>query len=462
MALTPILAASAALAQNAAVYVVSYVDVAPAASATAGGLLRVLATASRKDDGNMRFEALQRTAPPNQFAIVSIWRDQKAYDAHAANAHGKEFRDKIKPHLISAIDDRLHGGMEIAAPAAKSAPGAVFVVTHVDVPPPRKDDCISALKALVEDSRKEGRRCALRDIPADQSPEPFLGGRNLAKSERVSRAYHRGAHQKIPRAAYSHERRALRRAAVQGAVAHVDGASNALIASLSRPLTQQRVRAGARTLCKQQRHVVRCVDIEGNAREAHHDRLDATRLRLGEMRREAVVAEPQRHRVGRRTDDGIRSAFVPRRHDDKAARAALEDLAADSQQALDVLGLQKRDVGRQREHVAAERGEPRSRCSDRGGMSVVRLFVRDLCAVAGGDAGGTTIDGDDQHRGELARRSKRRQHVLEHRVRELLPLRAAESSGEPLLGFARFLDWDDRTDLAMLHHAGNFKFAALN
>ena len=39
--------------------------------------------------------------------------------------------------------------------AAKSAPGAVFVVTHVDVPPPKKYDCIAALKALVADSRKE-------------------------------------------------------------------------------------------------------------------------------------------------------------------------------------------------------------------------------------------------------------------------------------------------------------------
>ena len=35
----------------------------------------------------MRFEILQRTAPPNQFAIVSVWRDQKAYDAHAGSAH---------------------------------------------------------------------------------------------------------------------------------------------------------------------------------------------------------------------------------------------------------------------------------------------------------------------------------------------------------------------------------------
>src|SRR5713226_6632494 len=127
MVLTPIVAAPAAQAQDAAVYVVNYIDVAPATRGTAAGLLRQLANASRKDEGNTRFEILQRTAPSNQFAIVSVWNDQKAYDAHLAAAHSKEFRDKIKPFLISAIDDRTHVGMEIAAAAAKSAPGSIYV-----------------------------------------------------------------------------------------------------------------------------------------------------------------------------------------------------------------------------------------------------------------------------------------------------------------------------------------------
>jgi quinol monooxygenase YgiN len=156
MVLTPIAAVPATHAQDAAVYVVSYVDVAPANRGTAASLLRQLATASRKDEGNTRFEILQRTAPSNQFAIVSAWKDQKAYDTHLAAAHTKEFRDKVKPYLISAIDDRTHTGMEIAGgTAAKSGPGTIYVVTHVDVPPPKKDDCIAALKSLVAASRKE-------------------------------------------------------------------------------------------------------------------------------------------------------------------------------------------------------------------------------------------------------------------------------------------------------------------
>jgi len=156
MFLLPIASMQTAYAQDNAVYVVSYIDVAPAARGMATSLLRQLAIASRKDEGNMRFDILQRTAPSNQFAIVAIWKDQKAYDAHLAASHSKEFREKIKPLLISAIDDRVHTGMEIAAtPAGKNGSGAIVVVTHVDVPPPKKDECIAALKTLVADSRKD-------------------------------------------------------------------------------------------------------------------------------------------------------------------------------------------------------------------------------------------------------------------------------------------------------------------
>src|SRR5262245_12342119 len=155
MVLTPIASMGTAQAQDATVYVVSYIDVAPGARAATASLLRQLATSSRKDEGNTRFEILQRTAPANQFAIVAIWKDQKAYDAHVAAAHTKDFREKIRTHLISAIDDRVHNGMEIGGAAPNAPRGAIYVVTHVDVPPPRKDECIAALKTLVTDSRKE-------------------------------------------------------------------------------------------------------------------------------------------------------------------------------------------------------------------------------------------------------------------------------------------------------------------
>jgi quinol monooxygenase YgiN len=172
--LMPVVSMQTAYAQDSAVYVVSYVDVAPAARGMARSLLQELANASRKDEGNMRFDVLQRTAPSNQFAIVAVWKNQKAYDGHLAAAHTKEFREKIKPHLISAIDDRVHTGTEIAGtPAGKNERGAIVVVTHVDVPPPRKDDCIAALKTLVADSRKEAGSVRFEVFQQGNRPNHF-------------------------------------------------------------------------------------------------------------------------------------------------------------------------------------------------------------------------------------------------------------------------------------------------
>ncbi|MCC6776708.1 MAG: antibiotic biosynthesis monooxygenase [Hyphomicrobiales bacterium] len=171
--LAPLAGAPPAQAQDAPVYIVSYIDSAPANRGTVVGMLRRLALASRKDPGNVRFEVLQRTTPSNQFAIVAIWKDQKSYDGHLAAAHVKEFRDRVKPYLISAIDDRVHSGMEIASQAAAGPRGAIYVVTHVDVPPPKKDDCVAALKTLVGDSRKESGSARFEVFQQSSRPNHF-------------------------------------------------------------------------------------------------------------------------------------------------------------------------------------------------------------------------------------------------------------------------------------------------
>jgi quinol monooxygenase YgiN len=153
----PLAAAPRAMAQDAADaaarYVVSYVEVAPAKKEATAALLRQLADDSRKDPGALRFEVLQRTAPSNQFMILEIWKDQQALDAHAAAAHTKQFRDKIAPMLIAPVDDRFL--LPITVGPAQSAPGALYVVTHVDVAPPNRDKIVAAFNALAGPTRKE-------------------------------------------------------------------------------------------------------------------------------------------------------------------------------------------------------------------------------------------------------------------------------------------------------------------
>jgi len=173
LASTYMFATSPLLAQDSAVYVVSYIETAPAAAVPAAGLLRQFADAARKQPGNMRFELLQRVARSNQFATLATWKDRNAYDAHLAAPDTKAFRAKIKPHLISAVDDRPHSAMDVTAAATANAQGAVQVVTHVDVPPPSKDECISLLKALADESRKEAGVVRFEVLQQSSRPNHF-------------------------------------------------------------------------------------------------------------------------------------------------------------------------------------------------------------------------------------------------------------------------------------------------
>ncbi len=122
------------------VYVVTYVEARPPAKTEAAALLKGFREAARKDDGNLRAEVVEHTSRPGQFVILTTWKDQKALDAHTAAAHTKEFRDKIHALRNSPADDRVHNGLTVGNAASGGAARPTYVVTHVDVPPPRKDD----------------------------------------------------------------------------------------------------------------------------------------------------------------------------------------------------------------------------------------------------------------------------------------------------------------------------------
>lgn len=157
--LAMVVSASAALAQGAttgAVYVVTYVEVVPTAKDNVATLLKEWSTAARKDEGNQSLDVLQGTLRPNQFVIAGAWKDQKSLDDNLAAAHTKSVRERMQPHLVSPNDGRTHTGFAVG-PAQPARPaGALFVVTHVDVPPPSRADCEALLKQLAEGSRKDG------------------------------------------------------------------------------------------------------------------------------------------------------------------------------------------------------------------------------------------------------------------------------------------------------------------
>jgi quinol monooxygenase YgiN len=91
-----------------ALFVVSHVDLIPEGLAAAKPALLQYAADSRKDPGALRIELLEQADRPNHFTIVSVWASEKAFNAHLAAPHTKEFRAKIQPALGSPFDERFH------------------------------------------------------------------------------------------------------------------------------------------------------------------------------------------------------------------------------------------------------------------------------------------------------------------------------------------------------------------
>ncbi len=141
----------AALAQNATLYTVTYIEVGPVLTRIAAAALNAYRDAGRKDQGAASLEVLQRIDRPNQFVVLGSWTDQKAFEAHSAGEHARRLNDKLATMLAAPNDTRQHSGLSVAP--AKPGKDAIFAVTHVDVIPPQKDNGVSAIEQLADQSR---------------------------------------------------------------------------------------------------------------------------------------------------------------------------------------------------------------------------------------------------------------------------------------------------------------------
>ncbi len=147
--------AQSAHAQGSAVYVATYVEVAPSAAANGIALLQSYRDASRKESGNLRSDALQEIGRPNRFVILEAWKDKAAFDGHGASAATQQFRGKLETIESAPYDERVNNPLFAGQARDESLTGAVYVVTHVDVVPAGKDACIAALHDMSLDTPKD-------------------------------------------------------------------------------------------------------------------------------------------------------------------------------------------------------------------------------------------------------------------------------------------------------------------
>ena len=165
------LSASAA-ADEAAVHTVVYVEVGPASQAEAESLLQRYRDAGRHVDGSRRIEVLRRIDRPNQFVILAEWRDPQAVEARAAVAAARELRDRLARILASPNDERSHAAFAVG-PAGAASADDLYVVTHVDVIPPKKDDGAAALARLAQESRGEADNRRFDVLQQSSRPNHF-------------------------------------------------------------------------------------------------------------------------------------------------------------------------------------------------------------------------------------------------------------------------------------------------
>jgi quinol monooxygenase YgiN len=88
-------------------FVITHVDIG-AQGTKATDLLGKLAEASRKEEGNLRFDVLQHAMRANHFTVIEEWQTAKTIEAHAAATHTKEYRNSLGPIAGSPLDERIY------------------------------------------------------------------------------------------------------------------------------------------------------------------------------------------------------------------------------------------------------------------------------------------------------------------------------------------------------------------
>jgi len=136
-----------------AIYSVTYVEVLATSTADGIALLRRYREATRQEDGNLRCEVVSRIGQPHQLVVLEVWRDQKAFESHSKSSNTVSTRERVHAIRGAPIDERVH--LAVASGPLQPGPAgdAVYVVTHVDVIPPRREDAVVALKILGEATR---------------------------------------------------------------------------------------------------------------------------------------------------------------------------------------------------------------------------------------------------------------------------------------------------------------------
>jgi quinol monooxygenase YgiN len=150
-----LLATLIAQAPDTTVYTATYLEVAPASEKATIALLKSYREASRAEDGHVSLDLLEQADRSGHFALLEAWKNQQAYDAHAAGASAKMLAEKLQPLRISPVDERPYKSLSVVSKVGEPSRQTVYVVSHVDTIPAPGSDGPGLLRRLADDSRKD-------------------------------------------------------------------------------------------------------------------------------------------------------------------------------------------------------------------------------------------------------------------------------------------------------------------
>src|SRR5262245_23118130 len=139
----------------AELHIATYVDVQPPLSGQSIRLIDQYREATQKEGGNTSIEVVQEIGRANRFVILEVWKDQVSFDTHEKANQTADFLSRLQALHLSPSDQRVHQGLTIDTRRVAILRNSVSVVTHVDVPPPRREAAEALLRTVAEESRKD-------------------------------------------------------------------------------------------------------------------------------------------------------------------------------------------------------------------------------------------------------------------------------------------------------------------
>jgi quinol monooxygenase YgiN len=132
--------------------IVTYMEVQPGFTVQAIALFRQYRQSSSEEIGKSGIDVLQEIHRENRFVLIEAWNDESAFQTHEGAEHTAQFRSKLRDIQSSPYDQRVHHGFAVGSRREAVEARTLFVVTHVDVPPPRREETEVLLKSLAGQS----------------------------------------------------------------------------------------------------------------------------------------------------------------------------------------------------------------------------------------------------------------------------------------------------------------------